>query len=530
MSNFEQYAQANTSDADLKRRSLQSGLVTFAAQPIKLVMGIGATAILARLVTPTDFGLLAMVTPLLSLVDSLSNLGLETATVQQQDLTHRQASDAFWISLKFNLLVISLMVAMGPVLAWFYGQKGLSTVTFAMAVGAFSLCLSFQHKALLKRQMRFNLLMTIEVVSIAIATLCAILAAWLGLGYWALVLQVIVMQIVQSIAYWLTCDWRPSYNWQPLRRDRAKRHHHLPKETANNLEENAANNNLEENATNTMLSYGANLTGFRFITRIGMQMDHILVGYISGATALGFYDVAYRWAYFPFIQIYTPLFDVVISSLSRAYADPLTYRRYCRWALMSLFALCMPALAFLYVTAKDVLLILLGEQWLPAIPIFRLLLVATSVGTMYRVTKWLYISSGQTQRQLRWGLIHTPVMIASVSIGAHWGAYGIAIGYMVGMCILTYPSVVFCLQVLPLTMTDFFGAVWPAAIASSLSALTLFSITPLLSTLITYSLLKLCVQAIFFGIIYCTIWFFLPGGKQSATQAIANLKQLSRKA
>lgn len=525
MSNFEQYAQAHTSDADLKRRSLQSGLITFAAQPIKLVMGIGATAILARLVAPADFGLIAMVTPLLALVDSLSNLGLETATVQQQNLTHRQASDAFWLSLKFNFLVIALMVAMAPVLAWFYGQKELSAIAFFMAIGAFSLCLSFQHLALLKRQMRFNLLMTIEVISIAIATLCAILAAWLGLGYWALVLQVTVMQIVQSIAYWLTCDWRPSYDWQSLWGwgNRAKRHQTPTKQTpTSSLEENA-------DSTRVMLSYGANLTGFRFITRIGMQMDHILVGYISGATALGFYDVAYRWAYFPFIQIYTPLFDVVISSLSRAYADPLTYRRYCRWALMSLFALCMPSLAFLYVTAKDVLLILLGEQWLPAIPIFRLLLIAMFVGTLYRVTKWLYISSGETQRQLHWGLIHTPIMIASVAIGAHWGAYGIAMGYMLGMCVLTYPSVVFCLQVLPLTMSDFFGAVWPAAIASLFSALALFAITPSLSTIISYSLLRLCIQAITFGIIYCTIWFLLPGGKQAVTQAIANLKQLSCK-
>ena len=197
---------------------------------------------------------------------------------------------------------------------------------------------------------------------------------------------------------------------------------------------------------------------------------------------------------------------------------------------MSLFGLCLPSLAFLYVTAKDVLLILLGEQWLPAIPIFRLLLVAMFVGTLYRVTKWLYISSGETRRQLRWGLIHTPIMIASVAIGAHWGAYGIAMGYMLGMCILTYPSVVFCLQVLPLTMADFFGAVWPAAIASLLSALALSIITPLLSTVVTYSLLKLCVQALLFGIAYCAIWFLLPGGKQSAAQAIANLKQLSRKA
>ena len=520
MSNFEQYAQANTSNADLKQRSLQSGLVTFAAQPIKLVMGIGATATLARLISPADFGLLAMLAPLLSLVDSLSNLGLETATVQQQNLTHRQASNAFWFSLKFNLLVILLMVAMGPVLAWFYGQKSLSAITLAMAIGAFSLCLSFQHKALLKRQMRFNLLMTIEVVSIAIATLCAIAAAWLGLGYWALVLQVVVMQVVQSIAYWIACDWRPSIKARVA-----------PAQLAIQQKDNQQTGTLEDSDdTRSMFSYGANLTGFRFITRIGMQMDRILVGYISGATALGFYDVAYRWAYFPFIQIYAPLFDVVISSLSRGYKNPATYRKYARWSLMSLFALCMPALAFLYVTAQDVLLILLGKQWLAAIPIFRLLLIAMFVGTMYRVTKWLYVSSGQTKRQLRWGLIHTPSMIAAVSIGAQWGAYGIAAGYTIGMCLLTYPSVIFCLKDSPLTKADFFSAVWPAAIASCLSGLALFSITPLISSLVTFSILKLCIQALFFGLLYCAIWICLPGGKQSATQAIASFKQLSRKA
>lgn len=92
----------------------------------------------------------------------------------------------------------------------------------------------------------------------------------------------------------------------------------------------------------------------------------------------------------------------------------------------------------------------------------------------------------------------------------------------------THPSS-FVYGFLPLTLGDFLGAVWPAAIASLLSALALFAITPPLSTVITYSLLRLCVQAIAFSIVYCTIWLCLPGGKQSATQAITSLKQLSRK-
>lgn len=516
MSNFDQYVQAKTDSKQLSRQSLESGLIAFAAQPLKLLIGISATAILARLVTPADFGLIAMVTPLLLLADSLSNFGLETATIQQQDLTHRQASSAFWFSLKINAAVIALMIAMGPVLAWFYKQPSLSKITAVMAIGAFSLCLSFQHKALLQRQMKFRLLTGIELIAIALATVCAVAAAWLELGYWALVAQVVVMQIVQSIAYWITCRWRPS---RPA----------SLKLFALSLRPQKQANNSPEDSIHSLFSYGINLTGFRFMTRISMQMDRILVGYISGATALGLYDVAYRWAYFPFIQIYAPLFDVAVSSLSRAYSNPKTYRQYARWSLTLLFALCMPALSFLYVTAQDILLVLLGEQWLAAIPIFRLLLIAIFIGTTYRVTKWLYVSSGQTQRQLRWGFIHTPITIAAVAIGAHWGAYGIAAGYTTGICILSYPSVAFCLKDLPLTLSDFFNTVWPAAISSLFSATVLFCLTPFVKAIVTYNLFALGVQSILFFAIYCITWLLLPGGKQAITQAITNLKQLSSK-
>ena len=506
MANFEPHIQAEPSGAQLKQTSVKSGLVTFAAQPVKLVMGIGATAILSRLVTPADFGLLALVTPLLALVDSLSNLGMETATVQKQTLNHQQASAAFWFSFKVNVVVIAAMVAMGPVLAWFYKQPALSAVTLAMAVGALSLCLSFQHKSLLRRQMRFSLLTGIEVGSIAIATICAITAARLGLGYWALVLQIVVMQVLQSAAYWITCGWRPSSTSTKKR----------PTKGLNKGSSSA------DGEMRSLLSYGANLTGFRFITRIGMQMDRILLGYISGTTALGFYDVSYRWAYFPFVQIYAPLFDVAISSLSRAYADPITYRRYCRWGMMPLFALCLPALAFLWVTATEVLLILLGEQWLPAVPIFRLLLIAMFVGSLYRVTKWLYISSGQTRRQLRWGLIHTPIMISSVAVGAHWGAYGIAVGYTSGVCLLTWPSVLFCLKESPLTVRDFLSVVWPAATAALVSAGGLLLVQPSLIDSLSNSFIRLCVEGIFFSGMYCMLWFLLPGGRASTMQIIAH--------
>ena len=85
---------------------------------------------------------------------------------------------------------------------------------------------------------------------------------------------------------------------------------------------------------------------------------------------------------------------------------------------------------------------------------------------MYRVTKWLYVSAGQTQRQFRWGLIHTPVMIAAVAIGANWGASGVAWGYTLATCGLTIPSVAYCLHFSSLSWQDFIRAIWRPSIAS----------------------------------------------------------------
>ncbi len=497
----EQHIRTDALNADLKKRSLKSGLITVASQPIKLALGIGSTAVLARMLTPFDFGLLAMVAPLLAFVDSLTNLGLETATVQREKLDHQQASAMFWLSLKINAVVIGLMVLMAPVLAWFYKQAELTGITLMLAVGVLSLCVTFQHKSLLKRQMRFEMMTAIEVGSLVSGAVFAIGAAWLGFGYWALVLQVVVMQLTQSIASWFVCGWRP----------------------AKYVKNTKLDTNLRE-----MLSYGAHLSGFRFLTRVGMRLDRILVGYFSGAGPLGFYHVAYTWAYFPFEQIYHPMFDVAVSSFSRTQHDPDLYRAYCRRGLMPIFAFSMPLLAFCFVQAREIMLLLLGKQWLEAVPLFQVLAIAVFVGSMYRVTKWLYVSIGQTQRQLRWGLIHTCVMILAVAVGAKWGAYGIAMGYTVGICLLTYPAVAFCLKTSPLSMGDFFSVVWRSALASVTAAVILSASQYVLPD-INNAFLNLLVKMTIFGLLYILLWMIFPGGMQGTKEVLRNFKKLRSK-
>ncbi|NDJ17666.1 lipopolysaccharide biosynthesis protein [Myxacorys almedinensis] len=487
--------------ANLERRSLQSGLTTIAAQPIKLAIGVGSTAILARLLTPADFGLVAMAAPLLAFVDSLTNFGLETVTIQRSQLDHQQTSAIFWLSLRINSVVIGGMMAMAPVMAWFYQEPELVGITLAMAIGVFSVCLTSQHQALLRRQLKFEVVTVLEVSALGAGAMIAIAAAWIGWGYWALVLQVVVMQVIQSFASWQVCGWRPV------------RVIKTPELDAN---------------LRSMMSYGGHLTGFRFISRLGNQLDRILIGYFSNASALGLYHVAYRWAYFSFEQIYNPLFNVAVSSLSRAQHDPQLYRRYCRQGLTPIFSVCMPLLTFSFIEAQTLILLLLGNQWLEAVPLFRLLTLAVFVGSMHRVTKWLYVSIGQTQRQFRWGLLHSSVMIVAVSIGAHWGAFGVAMGYTIAICLLTLPSVTFCLKTSPLSLGDFLGVVWRPALGSVLAGLILFSSRFLLPNL-DNAIVDAAVKFIIFGVAYLSIWISFPGGRQTAARALQMFKKLRSK-
>jgi PST family polysaccharide transporter len=190
-----------------------------------------------------------------------------------------------------------------------------------------------------------------------------------------------------------------------------------------------------------------------------------------------------------------------------------------------LFSFCLPALAFCFVEAQNLLLLLLGEQWLDAVPLFQVLVIAVFVVSLYRVTKWLYVSAGQTQRQFRWGLIYTLVMCISMVIGASGGTYGIAVAYTLATCLLTYPAISYCLQTSPLSLRDFFTTVGRPAIAAILAACILF-VSQFAFPLSTALILTLLIRSIMFAIPYILIWLALPGGWQTATNIWQNLKVL----
>jgi O-antigen/teichoic acid export membrane protein len=477
-------------------RSARSASLMVASSGAQLAMGIVAVAFLARILTPADFGVFTMAAFLLAVVGSFRDFGLPMATVQSTALRHEQASALFWLNLKLCAALGLSMALLGPVLAWFFGHRALVGITGALALGVAVAGTANIHNGLLARRMRFGAVTATEVAAAAAGAACGIAAALLGAGYWALVAQQVGFFATLGLLPWLLCDWRPA-GYRASRRHGAE--------------------------ARALVSYGRNLSLSRIVLQLGGNTDFVLIGRFAGAGPLGLYQAAFRWAMLPIQQLYTPLTGVVVATLSRLRADVERFRAAFRTAARAAAALALPALAFLLVAAHDVVLLLLGEQWLGAVPMFRVLAVAAFLDVGRLSCKWAYLAEGRVWRQLRWTMIATPVLILGVTLGMVWGAQGVAVGYAAATAVLLYPGVAYCFSGSLLRPGDFWGSVWRPAIAALAAAAVLLLVQgwaifamPLLA--------RLPVQALCFGLCYLAAWLAVPGGRREAGEMLALLR------
>ena len=447
---------------------------------------IASTMLLARLLGPRDFGLVAMTTSLTAFIASFRDFGFPMATLQSKSMDEVGASYLFWINLKLNAGVVAFMIAMAPVLVWFYGDRRLFALTAVMSIGTFAAGIVNQHEALLTRQLRFSLIVTADLSSYVAASALAAYLAWKGVGYWTLAVQYIVWQSLRSLILIGVSRWAPC----------------SPKQAA------AAGPGMR-----ALLTFSRDLTFSRVVAHVGRNVDRVVVGYSAGAYALGLYSAANRWSLFPIQQIYTPLMAPAIAAFSRARNDHESYIRACKACLLPVFAVSIPALAFLVTDADRVVLLLLGIKWKAAIPLFRWLAFGSIAAAATMVTKWIYISLRQADRQLRWVGFSTCFMIAAVVLGAKFGATGVAIGFALGNWLLLIPAVAFCLQDSPFRMSDFFAVLRNPMVASAVAALAVFEFQHYLR--VSFMPVTLLLHGLTFSGVYFMTWILLPGGRKS---------------
>jgi O-antigen/teichoic acid export membrane protein len=420
-------------------RTARGGAVTIVSHGVKFALSIGATAALARLLTPHDYGLIGMVAVFTGFVAMFKDLGLSLATVQRAEISYEQISTLFWVNVVLSVAITVIMFTLAPLIGWFYSEPKLVPITIVTAVGFIFGGLAVQHEALLKRQMRFYALSATAVSSMMIGYAVGIVLAWRGAGYWALVFSQLALLASNALGVWLTCRWRPG----PPRRNSGVR---------------------------SMLSFGGNITGYALVNYVSKNCDNLIVGRMFGPQPLGLYSKAAQLLSLPTDQINEPLATVSIPALSRLADSPERYRQAYLRIMEKVILLTMPAITLMLATSDWLVRIILGTQWGFTAKIFIFMGVAGLFQPVMSTGGWLLVSQGRVRDMLRWSLINAPISILSIIAGLPWGVVGVAASWSLGRILIANPLLYwFVGRSGPVRMSDFYRLLAPFTGASLFS-------------------------------------------------------------
>ena len=369
-----------------------------------------ATVFLARLLTPTDYGLAGMVFAVTAFFQVLSDMGLSWATIRTHELTRRQVDNLFWLNVVTGAFFWAACAAGGPILNRFYHQTGLSAIAAVLGSGFLINGFLAQPKALLGRQMQFRLLSSLEIASRVLAAAVGVTLAFAGFGYWALVGQSLAMDFTMLLGVFAFTRYRP-------------RLPHFGHGTA------------------ALVRFGGYLAASGVADYFARNLDNVLIGRVWGPEQLGYYSRAYFLMLLPATLAAGTLSVAVIPALCALSNDPERMGRAYRQAISVIALLGFPVAIGLATAASETIHLVYGAKWLPITPLLVWLSIAGLSQPIYVSWGWLYLATGKSKALFCWSLASSVILSIGFVASVGRGVLAVAVTYAVLMgCVLTAPA------------------------------------------------------------------------------------------
>ncbi len=425
--------------AGYRRTAVLGAATTGLSQGVKIVLQMLSAVILARLLVPADFGLVAMVGPIVAFVALFQDIGLQQAIIHMRQATAEQISRLFWVNMLMAVGVAVTVIIIAPFVAWFYGEPRVLMLTVAWALPILISCGARQHLTLLNRDLKFHHLAMIDVLASVVSLAGGVFVAWWTHSYWALWVAMLLSAIATFIASWIATGWRPMSPF--VKAD-----------------------------ISPFVKFGINFAGFNILNYFARNADNVIIAKAFGPMPLGLYDRSYKLLLAPLSNINAPVSRVMQPILARLRDEPERYRlAYIRAASMVTW-ICVPGIAALTVTAHSFIHIMFGERWMAAAPIFAWLGVAGLNQPLSNTTGWLFLSQHRTREMFHWGLVGSSTTILSFIVGIPWGVTGIAASYALSSTFLRAPLLIWWVgRKGPVKWTDLALMLFPALAAGGLT-------------------------------------------------------------
>ena len=388
----------------LSRTAARGAVVTVGGQVAKLVLQLTSVVVLSRLLSPKDYGLVAIVLVVIALGETFRDFGLSSASVQAKVLTDKQRSNLFWTNTGIGVVLAIVVFFVSWPLAAVTKEPGVVPITQVLSLSFLFNGLMSQYRASLLRTLRFRSLAIIDVLSGAAALVVAITLALLGFGFWALVGQQLVQLGVGLVGTVVAARWLPG----------------LPNREGN---------------IRPMVKFGWALVGSQLIAYASANIDTLIVGLRFGTVSLGFYNRAFQLVMTPVNQIRGPMTTVALPVLSRIQETRERFNEYIMVGQLGLgYPICL-SLGAVAVLAEPLTLVALGPQWGETAPLLRLLAISAMFQTLAFVGYWVYVSRGLGRELFKYSMVSAAIRITCIVVGSQWGVVGVAFGFMIGPAI-----------------------------------------------------------------------------------------------
>lgn len=476
---------------DLKQKTLRGGVARILTQGANLALRLGTLMILARLVSPKDFGLVGMVTAFTGVFYLLRDFGLSAAAVQRKHISEEQASTLFWINLATGAGIALFVSAMSPFVAAFYHEPRLIPLTVTLGSAFFFNGACVQHSALLERQMNFSALSIIDLLTLLISSAIGILMALGGLQYWALAATTTVGPFMYVVCVWAVTRWIPG---------RPRRNIGL----------------------RSMINFGGIVTLGGLLTYLSNNLDKVLLGRFWGEQALGVYGRAYQLINIPPDTLNYAAGGVAFAALSRIQDDPPRLRDYFLKGFSLFLSLTMPITFVCALFANDLIFVCLGSKWENSVEVFQYLAPTALTLGILRPLGWLLNSTGNVKRGLNIALANTPLMVAAYFLGLPYGPKGVAMAFSVMRIIMTIPLSIWVIHGTVISLRDFLSAVGRpmlCAVVASLPGIWIqFLYPPTLPHIV-----RLVISLLIFTLAYLWMLLFVLGERHFYLSLIRDL-------
>lgn len=466
---------------DLKGRTVRAGFYTMGAEVVSQILRVGSVLILARLLLPEHFGLISMVTALTVFAERFKHLGLSTATIQQKDITHEQVSTLFWINAATGVLIAFAVVGLSSGIASFYDEPKLVSITVVLSLGFVLGGLNVQHEALLRRQMRFKALASIQILATLLSIVLAVGLALDGFTYWALVGREVARPAIELVGVWLTCRWWPG----------------LP---------------APSSGVGPLLRVGRNIVSSDTIYFLCRSVDQLLLGKFVSAHALGLYRQAFQLVALPMSQLCQPLGSVTLPSFSALQDQPDRYRRSFEKVVGLLFFAAVPLIGYMAIFSEDIVRVVLGEAWLEAAWIFRILAVGSLIEPLFHICGMVMITQRKTRYLFWWVIMYGVSLVLGFAVGIRWGAIGVAAGYAVAHYLLIFPSLWLSFRDTPVSTNLFMRTIFKPILFSMIMVVFLIAVAYGTATLHIAWRIGLSSLTAFF--VYLGLWMIYPSARK----------------